>query len=652
MPTPSTPRRSPPTLVPGTVPPQGPAKVPVLPSLPLPIAALVSPAMRAELDGYIHQAVRVVLLDIALMPAPTPPSRPSPVPPPVPVPSMPLPMLLLVPSPVPSMPLLVPSPVPSIPLPMPVPTPSSIPSMPMPDLSFFVPILTKLDTLIGAISVKPQEIPPRGEDIIGEFPMPEPIPGPSGVPCPFPPLSPLFPVKPREQPSMPKVLMPSTPLRPDTPDTWDDTATDTSSEEVLLEPSPPEERRKSPPEDLSFSNFIKDMADTISFQLQSEEDTRQKTLEVLQFVDPPKEVLAIPIHEVLVELLHRLWEHPCSIPPVNKRTDSTYLVQHIPGFQKTQLPHQSVVVESAQKKSKRIKTHSSTPPGKDNRFLDNIGRKMFQGSMLLSRIASYQLYMTQYQRNLWKQMQELFETLPQQVQDSFSSVIHKGLEAGKHEVRAAYDSFETASRMSATGISARRWAWLKGSDLRQEIQEKLADLPCVGDNLFGVKVKEAVSLLKEHSETLKQLSSAPQESQTPSRRLPRKESKHPYYRPRRYYPSPAHGRSSRPTQRAQSRQPRAPRAQPLCKQEQHRGFEILPESSSLSINPIPNLPVEGQIAFFQHNWSHITTDQWVLTIISQGYHLDFLTVPNDTPPTSFWTVNNQSTLLQTELSTF
>ncbi|XP_029438115.1 adenylate cyclase type 10-like [Rhinatrema bivittatum] len=102
-----------------------------------------------------------------------------------------------------------------------------------------------------------------------------------------------------------------------------------------------------------------DMADTIPFPIQTEVDARQKTLEVLQFVDPPKEMLAVPVHEVFQELQYRIWEHPGSVSAVNKRAEATYLVQPIPEFQKTQLPHQSVVVESAQKKAKRQKSHSS-----------------------------------------------------------------------------------------------------------------------------------------------------------------------------------------------------------------------------------------------------------------------------------------------------
>ncbi|XP_029438116.1 leucine-rich repeat-containing protein 56 [Rhinatrema bivittatum] len=221
-------------------------------------------------------------------------------------------------------------------------------------------------------------------------------------------------------------------------DTWSDTQSEHSSEDFLSEGTPPQAKKQSPPEDLSFASFIQEMSESIPFQLQAEKDERQQTLEILQFVDPPKHNLAIPVHEVLLQLQQRIWEHPCTTPGVNRRVDSTYLVQAAPGFEKPQLPHTSLVVESAQKKSRRSRTHASIPPGKDNRFLDLMGRKIYQGAMLNSKIAAYQLYMTQHQRNLWKQIEEFLPSLPQQQQEAAQQIVQKGLDAGKHEVRAAH----------------------------------------------------------------------------------------------------------------------------------------------------------------------------------------------------------------------
>ncbi|XP_029442731.1 transmembrane protein KIAA1109-like, partial [Rhinatrema bivittatum] len=47
--------------------------------------------------------------------------------------------------------------------------------------------------------------------------------------------------------------------------------------------------------------------------------------------------------------------------------------------------------------------------------------------------AAYQLYMTQYNRNLWKRVQDFAEGLPQQQQEALAAIASLGLETGKHE---------------------------------------------------------------------------------------------------------------------------------------------------------------------------------------------------------------------------
>ncbi|XP_029446075.1 wiskott-Aldrich syndrome protein family member 1-like isoform X2 [Rhinatrema bivittatum] len=286
--------------------------------------------------------------------------------------------------------------------------------------TMLAPLLESLDILIGALPSVPipsgpaappkPSIPlsapipiPLSSDEEELSPMPEPITGPLGLLPPQQPLkTPILLVPPPSSVPPPPVSVPPSfssvpppdpagfePLPPsegpqgggDPPyDPWGNDSSDSQdSEELLSEPSPPEEHRRSPPEDLTFANFIKEMSETISFKLQMEEDARHKMLEVLQFVDVPKEVMAVPVHEVILDLLHRTWEHPGTVQPVNKKTDATYLVQSAPGFQKSQLPHHSVVVESAQKKAKRSRPHFSAPPGKEQKVLGCLRPKSVPG---------------------------------------------------------------------------------------------------------------------------------------------------------------------------------------------------------------------------------------------------------------------------------
>jgi hypothetical protein len=38
----------------------------------------------------------------------------------------------------------------------------------------------------------------------------------------------------------------------------------------------------------------------------------------------------------------------------------------------------------------------------------------------------------------------------------------------------------------------------------------------------------------------------------------------------------------------------------------------------------PEIPVGGRLNFFQKNWEKITDDQWIISIMKEGYKLEFL----------------------------
>jgi hypothetical protein len=41
----------------------------------------------------------------------------------------------------------------------------------------------------------------------------------------------------------------------------------------------------------------------------------------------------------------------------------------------------------------------------------------------------------------------------------------------------------------------------------------------------------------------------------------------------------------------------------------------------------PEIPVGGRLNFFQKNWEKITDDQWIISIMKEGYKLEFLKKP-------------------------
>ena len=42
----------------------------------------------------------------------------------------------------------------------------------------------------------------------------------------------------------------------------------------------------------------------------------------------------------------------------------------------------------------------------------------------------------------------------------------------------------------------------------------------------------------------------------------------------------------------------------------------------------PEIPVGGCLRFFIQKWVKITQDQWVLSLIPEGYKLEFMTIPS------------------------
>ncbi|VDI49055.1 Hypothetical predicted protein [Mytilus galloprovincialis] len=44
----------------------------------------------------------------------------------------------------------------------------------------------------------------------------------------------------------------------------------------------------------------------------------------------------------------------------------------------------------------------------------------------------------------------------------------------------------------------------------------------------------------------------------------------------------------------------------------------------------PEIPVGGRLIYFLKKWEQITDDQWVLSVIKEGYKLEFLEIPKNT----------------------
>ena len=62
-----------------------------------------------------------------------------------------------------------------------------------------------------------------------------------------------------------------------------------------------------------------------------------------------------------------------------------------------------------------------------------------------------------------------------------------------------------------------------------------------------------------------------------------------------------------------------------------RSLSTIENDSKVNIGlQSPKIPVGGRLRFFLQNWKKITDDQWVLSVIEEGYKLEFIQKPPQT----------------------
>lgn len=111
--------------------------------------------------------------------------------------------------------------------------------------------------------------------------------------------------------------------------------------------------------------------------------------------------------------------------------------------------------------------------------------------------------MARGQAELWKKVSALAKRLPQDQRQAFQDVILEGTDLARHQVQAAFDAGDMVARAAASGVDARRSAWLQASSVHEEVQTKLENLPYAGENLFGEQVEATLQRAKERQATLR-----------------------------------------------------------------------------------------------------------------------------------------------------
>lgn len=282
-----------------------------------------------------------------------------------------------------------------------------------------------------------------------------------------------------------------------TPDSWEDY--------VIPMPSPPvPQSSDSPPEDIGGFHNIMQRA-TSRFHLVMSEDHPDCFLH--DFREESRKVSrAIPIIDYVWSEGIKIMTTPASIPPVLPRIEKKYRAPV--GSPTCLLAHpkpDSVISQAAQQCSKNPATPISTPPDKEGRRLDLIGKKFSTMAAASIKAANSLAIIGRYDRQMWSDFAEFIDLIPEDRRQEARKILLEGERAASEVIDCALDVANVGFRQLASAAVLRRQGWLRATSFRPEVQTKILDMPYDGESLFGKHIDDALLAIKTDTDTAKSL---------------------------------------------------------------------------------------------------------------------------------------------------
>ncbi|KAJ1133827.1 hypothetical protein NDU88_000301 [Pleurodeles waltl] len=287
----------------------------------------------------------------------------------------------------------------------------------------------------------------------------------------------------------------STPQHPT--EEWDDYLAPT--------PSPPPPRPSdSPPEDIGGFHNLMDRA-AVCFHLPT--SVSQSECFLHDFKEQSrKSVRSIPIIDFIWSEGTKIMRNPATVPPVPQKLDKKYkATQDSPACLTGHPKPDSVISQAAQRRSKNPSTPISTPPDKEGRRLDNIGKRFSSMSAITVRAANSLAILGRYDRQMWSDMQPFLDLIPENKQAEARKILQEGERTSEEIIDCALDIASTGFRQLAGAAVLRRQGWLKATSFRPEVQSRILDMPYDGESLFGKHVDDALQAIKTDTDTAKSL---------------------------------------------------------------------------------------------------------------------------------------------------
>ncbi|XP_078523024.1 uncharacterized protein LOC144792043 [Lissotriton helveticus] len=285
----------------------------------------------------------------------------------------------------------------------------------------------------------------------------------------------------------------------------DNTSIDPWEDYVIPMPSPPAHRPSdSPPEDIGgFHNIMQRAANRFELTVTVE----QSDCFLHDFKEGYRRVTrAIPIIEYIWKEGLNIMKTPASIPAVLPRIEKKYRApSDTPSCLIGHPRPDSVISQAAQQKSKNPSVPISTPPDKEGRRLDAIGKKFSANAAASIKAANSLAILARYDRQMWSDLSEYLDLFPEDHQQEVRRIVLEGERAASEIIDCALDISNTNFRQLSGAAVLRRQGWLRATTFRPEVQTKILDMAYDGDSLFGKHIDDALLAIKTDTETAKSL---------------------------------------------------------------------------------------------------------------------------------------------------
>nr|XP_045013524.1 E3 SUMO-protein ligase ZNF451 isoform X2 [Jaculus jaculus] len=202
-----------------------------------------------------------------------------------------------------------------------------------------------------------------------------------------------------------------------------------------------------------------------------------------------KKRLVPPLHPLLRIATAEVFKDPADCHPSSFMGHRVYPVAKDTSPFQPNPPAEGPIVEALEH-SKRGKTLS--PLDSTSKEMEVMGCRFYHAASIAARAASYMAYMTQYQRKLWEDMEDLVHD-PEFDRGKARCVISDGMDAGLWQLCTTRDIMDSVVRVMAMAVDYRRQAWLRLTSLTKRAQEKILHLPFDGTSLFGQDVNAVVA---------------------------------------------------------------------------------------------------------------------------------------------------------------